>query len=297
MPDPPKRSNSKLNPLDKKRSRQPSFMKSTLSKKGKEQPTKPNLDIIIQKINELVQSPKSIGNDSVSNAQNTFTQLEAFRNEAQALLGTPEATSVTCLTDLVDLIMKEIKILRANLMEKSANFEQQKQVTEFFQRKKQEADNNLQLKIIEFEEITTEKENLEKRLKNYEQELKQIKDCFNEEKKIWERKYMARMKCEWVKEWINTESKYPEKSDQTDSTNLRPKSALLRKGSAISTISCANSGKTNSDLFRKESGQTNIGLENNVWKKNFHPHRKNSGHTEISFANSSEFVSVVQTEF
>lgn len=157
MPDPPKRSNSKLNALDKKRNRQPSFMKSTLSKKGKEQPSKPNLDIIIQRIHELVLCPKSIGNDSVSNAQNTLCQLQAFRNEAQTLLGIPEGSNVTCFGDLADLILKEIKNLRSNLTEKDANFEQQKQVTEFFQRKKQEAENNLQLKIIESEELTKEK--------------------------------------------------------------------------------------------------------------------------------------------
>lgn len=296
MPDPPKRSNSKLNSLDKKRNRQPSFMKSTLSKKGKEQPCKPNLDIIIQQIHELVLSPKSIGNDSVSNAQNTLCQLQAFRNEAQTLLGIPEGSNVTYLGDLIDLILKEIKNLRSNLTEKDANFEQQKQVTEFFQRKKQEADNNLQLKIIEYEELTQEKQNLEKRLATSELELKQLKDCYNEEKRMWERKHMTQMKCEWVEEWVNTEPKDPGKSDQTDSKNLvRPVSALLRINSDVSTVSCANSGKTNSDCFRKDSGQTDIALDK-TWKKNFHLRRKNSGQTDISFANSSEFLSVVQNE-
>lgn len=296
MPDPPKRSNSKLNSLDKKRNRQPSFMKSTLSKKGKEQPCKPNLDIIIQQIHELVQSPKSIGNDSVSNAQITLCQLQAFRNEAQTLLGIPEGSNVTYLGDLIDLILKEIKNLRSNLTEKNANFEQQKQVTEFFQRKKQEADNNLQLKIIEFEELTQEKQNLEKRLATSELELKQLKDCYNEEKRMWERKHMTQMKCEWVEEWVNTEPKDPGKSDQTDCKNLvRPMSALLRINSDVSTVSCANSGKTNSDCFRKDSGQTDIALDK-TWKKNFHLRRKNSGLTDISFANSSEFLSVVQNE-
>lgn len=310
MPDPPKRSNSKLNALDKKRNRQPSFMKSTLSKKGKEQPSKPNLDIIIQRIHELVLSPKSIGNDSVSNAQNTLCQLQAFRNEAQTLLGIPEGSNVTCFGDLADLILKEIKNLRSNLTEKDANFEQQKQVTEFFQRKKQEADNNLQLKIIESEELTKEKQDLEKRkqdlekrqqdlekrLATYELELKQLKNCYNEEKKMWERKHMTQMKCEWVEEWVNTEPNHPWKSDQTDSKNLvRPMSALHRINSAVSTLSCANSGKTNPDLFRKDTGQTDTALDK-TWKKNFHLRRKNSGQTDISFANSSEFLSIVQNE-
>lgn len=296
MPDPPKRSNSKLNSLDKKRNRQPSFMKSTLSKKGKEQPCKPNLDIIIQQIHELVQSPKSIGNDSVSNAQNTLCKLQTFRNEAQTLLGIPEGSSVTCLGDLVDLILKEIKNLRTNLMEKDANFEQQKQVTEFFQRKKQEADNNLQLKIIEFEELTQEKQDLQQRLTTSELKLKQLKDCYNEEKRMWEKKKMTQMKCEWVEEWVNTEPKDPGKSDQTDCQNLvRPMSAHFRINSAVSTVSCANSGKTNSDIFRKDSGQTDIAMDK-TWKKNFHLRRKNSGQTDISFANSSEFLSVVQNE-
>lgn len=294
MPDPPKRSNSKLNALDKKRNRQPSFMKSTLSKKGKEQPSKPNLDIIIQQIHELVLSPKSIGNDSVSNAQNTLCQLQAFRNETQTLLGIPEGSNVTCFGDLADLILKEIKNLRSNLTEKDANFEQQKQVTEFFQRKKQEADNNLQLKIIESEELTKEKQDLEKRLATFELELKQLKNCYNEEKKMWERKHMTQMKCEWVEEWVNTEPNDPGKSDQTDSKNLvRPMSALLRINSAVSTLSCANSGKTNPDFFRKDTGQTDTALDK-TWKKNFHLRRKNSGQTDISFANSSEFLSIVQ---
>lgn len=303
MPDPPKRSNSKLNALDKKRNRQPSFMKSTLSKKGKEQPSKPNLDIIIQQIHELVLSPKSIGNDSVSNAQNTLCQLQAFRNETQTLLGIPEGSNVTCFGDLAGLILKEIKNLRSNLTEKDANFEQQKQVTEFFQRKKQEADNNLQLKIIESEELTKEKQDLEKRkqdlekrLATFELELKQLKDCYNEEKKMWERKHMTQMKCEWVEEWVNTEPNDPGKSDKTDSKNLvRPMSALLRINSAISTLSCANSGKTNSDFSRKDTGQTDTNSDK-TWKKNFHLRRKNSGQTDISFANSSEFLSVVQNE-
>lgn len=303
MPDPPKRSNSKLNALDKKRNRQPSFMKSTLSKKGKEQPSKPNLDIIIQQIHELVLSPKSIGNDSVSNAQNTLCQLQAFRNETQTLLGIPEGSNVTCFGDLAGLILKEIKNLRSNLTEKDANFEQQKQVTEFFQRKKQEADNNLQLKIIESEELTKEKQDLEKRkqdlekrLATFELELKQLKDCYNEEKKMWERKHMTQMKCEWVEEWVNTEPNDPGKSDKTDSKNLvRPMSALLRINSAISTLSCANSGKTNSDFSRKDTGQTDTNSDK-TWKKNFHLRRKNSGQTDISFANSSEFLSIVQNE-
>ena len=306
MPEQPKRQISKQGLVERKRIRQPTFMKNTLSRKAKEQqPNKGTMDNLMQNIHGLIQCPKSIGDDPVANAQGSLCQLQTFITDAQKLI--PGASEIRCLADLTDLMLKEITQMKLDirdLKEKELGREQAEQMSEFHKRKKQEAENNLQLTIINFEDqikkLQSEKQELDKRFND----LKLSNDKIKDEKEKLEKKFLAHTQCERVKSWVICEPEDFWDENKADCNRPRLKSAfepsekiehasfhfrefLSTFECDVSTISCANSGTTINQLKRKNSVQTDISFANSGTTVPI-MRRKNSVYSEISMANSSQ---------